>query len=70
MSHPVLPEFVARHIGPSEEDVAQMLSVVGQQSLESLADVAVPGAIRSDRALHIDPAAKERDAVAGKSVWR
>ncbi|SES01621.1 glycine dehydrogenase (decarboxylating) alpha subunit /glycine dehydrogenase (decarboxylating) beta subunit [Pedococcus cremeus] len=63
MSHPVLPEFVARHIGPSEEDVAQMLSVVGQQSLESLADVAVPGAIRSDRALHIDPADSEAAVV-------
>ncbi len=59
MSHHALPEFVARHIGPSEEDVAQMLSVVGQDSLESLADVAVPGAIRSERALHIDPAPSE-----------
>lgn len=59
MSPSALPEFVARHIGPSEEAVARMLSVVGQDSLESLADVAVPGAIRSGRALHIDPAASE-----------
>ena len=53
------PEFVSRHIGPSEGDVAEMLEAIGQQSLDSLADVAVPGVIRSDGALHIDAAPSE-----------
>ncbi len=53
------PEFVTRHIGPSEADVADMLKAIGQESLDSLADVAVPGVIRSERDLHIDAAPSE-----------
>ena len=53
------PEFVTRHIGPSEADVDDMLKAIGQESLDSLADVAVPGVIRSERALHIDAAPSE-----------
>ena len=40
--------FVARHIGPSEQDVAAMLRAVGCASLEELADRTVPAAIRDD----------------------
>ncbi len=54
-----LPDFVSRHIGPSESDVAVMLETIGQSSLESLADTAVPGAIRAERALHLDAAPSE-----------
>ena len=53
-SHPA--PFVERHIGPSPDDVAAMLEVVGQPSLDALVDVAVPGAIRSQRALRLDAA--------------
>ena len=42
-----LPDFVSRHIGPAEADVEEMLAAIGQKSLESLSDTAVPGAIRS-----------------------
>ena len=33
-----LPAFVGRHIGPGEADVAHMLAVVGQPSLDALVD--------------------------------
>jgi glycine cleavage system pyridoxal-binding protein P len=37
-----LPAFVGRHIGPGEADVAHMLAVVGQPSLDALVDSALP----------------------------
>ena len=39
--------FARRHIGPSEADVADMLSALGYPSLEGLADAAIPASIRS-----------------------
>ena len=39
--------FVDRHIGPRDADVAAMLETVGHESLEALADAAVPAAIRA-----------------------
>ena len=54
-----LPEFVGRHIGPSADDVAAMLAAVGTSSLDALVDHALPGAIRTDGPLRIDPAASE-----------
>ena len=36
------PDFVARHIGPDEADVAAMLKVVGQPSVAALLDTALP----------------------------
>ena len=32
----VEPDFVSRHIGPNHDDVAAMLKVVGQPSLEAM----------------------------------
>ncbi len=55
--------FVERHIGPSPDDVTAMLEVVGQPSLDALVDVAVPGAIRSHRALRLDAAPSESAVV-------
>ncbi len=40
--------FVHRHIGPDEADMAAMLRVVGAESLDALADRAVPPDIRAD----------------------
>src|SRR6476661_3926645 len=54
-----LPDFVRRHIGPSEDDVAAMLSVTGHSSLDQLTDHAIPGAIRSESPLRVDAAASE-----------
>ncbi|GAA5033498.1 aminomethyl-transferring glycine dehydrogenase [Terrabacter aeriphilus] len=54
-----LADFVGRHVGPAGEDVARMLEVVGQPSLEAMCDRAIPGAIRSTELLAIDAAASE-----------
>ncbi len=56
--------FVARHIGPSEADIASMLHAVGAASLDELADRAVPAAIRLDRPLDLPPAVDEAGALA------
>jgi len=60
-SHPA--PFVERHIGPSPDDVADMLEVVRQPSLDALVDLAVPTAIRSQRALRLDAAPSESAVV-------
>jgi glycine dehydrogenase len=39
--------FQSRHIGPSPEDAAEMLKVVGAASMEALIDEAIPARIRS-----------------------
>ncbi len=44
-------EFHARHIGPSEDEIAAMLRVVGQPSLEALTDAIVPASIKLDAPL-------------------
>ena len=54
-----LPEFVGRHIGPTEGDVAEMLKAIGQSSLEALVDAAVPGGIRAEGPLRLEAAPSE-----------
>ena len=44
-------EFVHRHIGPSEQDIAHMLAAVGADSLDELTRQTVPAAILSREAL-------------------
>ena len=69
MSDPTAPstsslgEFVARHIGPREDDIAHMLGALGHDSLESLMSAAVPGGIRTAAALDL-PAALDEEAAA------
>ena len=60
----VEPDFVSRHIGPDHDDVAAMLKVVGQPSLEAMLDTAMPGVIRSERALRLDAAPSEEAVIA------
>jgi glycine dehydrogenase len=57
-------EFLQRHIGPDEAEVAQMLAVVGAQSLADLVAQIVPEAIRLDGALDVRPAVPEAQALA------
>ena len=61
---PALPAFAGRHIGPREDDVEQMLAVVGRTSLDDLIDTAVPGGIRGVEALDIEPAESEAAVLA------
>ena len=56
--------FAARHIGPSADEQAKMLAVVGYGSRQELASAAVPAAIHTDAALHLPPAASEDEALA------
>jgi glycine dehydrogenase len=57
-------EFLARHIGPSEDEIAQMLAVVGQPSLEALVDAIVPGSIKLSAPLALPGAMTEEAALA------
>ena len=56
-------DFIRRHIGPGEEQIAEMLSALGLESLDALIDKAVPPAIISDDALDLAPAKSERATV-------
>jgi glycine dehydrogenase len=56
--------FVARHIGPSESDIAAMLHEVGAATLDELAAKTVPSAIRTSRALDLPPPIDEAGVLA------
>jgi len=57
------PDFISRHIGPDHDDVAAMLKVVGQPSIEAMLDTAMPGVIRGERALRLDAAPTEEAVI-------
>ncbi|MGI9385468.1 MAG: aminomethyl-transferring glycine dehydrogenase [Methyloligellaceae bacterium] len=56
-------DFIARHIGPDERQINDMLSVVGASSLEDLIAKIVPDSIRSGSALELPPVRSEREAL-------
>ncbi|MCB0992330.1 MAG: aminomethyl-transferring glycine dehydrogenase, partial [Acidimicrobiales bacterium] len=56
--------FIGRHIGPSDDDIAQMLSYLGYDSLEALIDAAVPGGIRTNSVLNVPAPTSELEALA------
>ncbi|MGI4955751.1 MAG: aminomethyl-transferring glycine dehydrogenase [Janthinobacterium lividum] len=56
--------FVARHIGPSETEIAGMLGVVGAASLQELAGRTVPGSIQAKGPLPLPPAIDEAAVIA------
>jgi glycine dehydrogenase len=56
--------FADRHIGPSTDEQNKMLAAIGQASLETLSDAALPPAIRSTGALDLPAAASEEQALA------
>jgi len=58
------PDFISRHIGPDHDDVAAMLKVIGQPSLEAMLDTAMPGVIRNESALRLDAAPTEEAVIA------
>ncbi len=55
--------FVARHIGPSDEEVAHMLAVIGQPSLDALVDAIVPQSILLNTPLALPGATTEEEAL-------
>ncbi len=50
-----------RHIGPSPEEMAEMLQVLGADSLEALIDETVPASIRQAEPLDFGPPKSERE---------
>lgn len=53
-------QFVDRHIGPSSQDLEQMLSTIGVAHLDQLIDETVPAEIRKKDALNIPDAETEQ----------
>ncbi|MBO0909562.1 aminomethyl-transferring glycine dehydrogenase [Arthrobacter sunyaminii] len=70
---PLAEGFVDRHIGARAGSAAAMLKAVGYDSLDALADMAVPAAIRQGSPLVLNPARSEEEtlaqlrAIAGKN---
>ena len=65
--HPSKPDVVGfdrRHIGPSSEDIAAMLKVVGAASADELMAQTIPVSIALGRDLAMDPALSEVEALA------
>ncbi|WP_022719699.1 aminomethyl-transferring glycine dehydrogenase [Rhodopseudomonas sp. B29] len=58
------PDFVRRHIGPSPQDTAEMLRVVGAGSLEQLMAETLPYAIRHREPLQLGKPLTESEALA------
>ncbi|MFZ5540292.1 MAG: aminomethyl-transferring glycine dehydrogenase [Pseudomonadota bacterium] len=56
--------FIARHVGPDEAEIAQMLKVVGQPSLEALVDAIVPSSIKLAEPLALPAPVTEEEALA------
>ncbi len=56
--------FIDRHIGPNDAEIAQMLRVIGHDSLDSMTDAIVPAGIKSNAALNLPRAVTEVDALA------
>lgn len=57
-------EFVRRHIGPSPDDMAHMLSTLGVDDTDALLDQTLPPSIRSDEPLALGASVPEHEAIA------
>jgi len=56
--------FIHRHIGPSEQDIAEMLQTLGMSSLDELIDKAVPDSIRMSGELDLPESRTETEVLA------
>src|SRR4051794_4558540 len=69
-------EFIARHIGPSDDELARMLDVIGVASLDDLLAQTVPAGTPAERPLDLPPARSEAEvlealgALAGRNAPR
>jgi len=59
-----IDDFTRRHIGPNENETAEMLREVGFENLDALVDATVPKNIRLERDLNLPEAKSENDALA------
>lgn len=60
---PRLDQFVQRHVGPNELDMARMVEVIGVDSLDALIDETVPKAIRRHTDLTLPGPRSESDVL-------
>ena len=58
-----MTKFVDRHIGPSEENIKEMLTSVGFDSMDQLTTELVPDSIALRRTLNLPDALSESDAL-------
>ncbi len=56
--------FAQRHIGPSEDDQAQMLKAIGHASLDELTSAALPAGLAADHELSLAAPVSEEQALA------
>jgi glycine dehydrogenase len=56
-----IDKFVSRHIGPREDDIKEMLKVIGVASLDELIDQTVPANIRLEKPLNLPDGLTERE---------
>jgi len=55
----VKDQFVNRHVGPTPDEIAKMLKVIGKDSLDSLIDQTVPSKIRLKEKMKLTPPVTE-----------
>lgn len=61
----IIPEgFASRHLGVNDNDIQEMLKVIGTASLDQLISESVPEQIRSDKPLRIGAALSEQEYLA------
>ncbi|RMH36497.1 MAG: glycine dehydrogenase (aminomethyl-transferring) [Nitrospirae bacterium] len=60
---PLGDRFESRHLGPTDEDISEMLGILGFSSLDDLVRAAIPEAIRLRRPLEIPPARSEYEVL-------
>jgi glycine dehydrogenase len=56
-------DFVRRHIGPGEPQIAEMLGALGLESLDALVEKTVPSSILADEPLDLPAASGERETL-------
>lgn len=67
LTHP-LDTFARRHLGSTDEQVQQMLRVIGFDSIDALIDATVPASIRLEKPLQIGPEQGESQTLAQLKV--
>ncbi len=63
-SNQIINTFARRHIGPDEQQIEQMLQVLGVDSLDELIEQTIPAAIRLNKPLSLPEAQSESAALA------
>ncbi|WXU00220.1 MAG: Glycine dehydrogenase (decarboxylating) [Catillopecten margaritatus gill symbiont] len=59
-----MSDFLDRHIGPSEADIASMLNAIGRKSVEDVVAKTVPESILFGNRMDVDEGMSERDTLA------